>query len=260
MGSRCRSLRASTRAATRPGGRRGSGRTASADPERGHAAGVFSAFGDIQDDALPAGKRVEYERLRRQVLETADQRGDGRAGRFALNLEIWLTGHAREHAFRSAGVTPGFAEYARLRRDASTVLPHCDLIERAAGAELPGALYLPGQVPGNRGRHRGRHVLDQRRPLAGRRAGGGRSDQLRPRPGTPARLGGRGAARRRPERGPGRRPGRGEAPAGRRAGRTGAAVRIRPSTTRSGWCAGVRAQGSRPPRLTPAGPGRAASG
>lgn len=129
---------------------------------------LFFVFDDIQDDALPAGKRVEYERLRRQVLETVDQRGrrpswhpvvaavsdlcdctfPGRsadwAGRFALNLEIWLTGHARENAFRSAAVPPGAAEYARLRRDASTVLPNCDLIELAAGAELPDALYFRG--------------------------------------------------------------------------------------------------------------------
>ena len=127
---------------------------------------LFFVFDDIQDDALLAGKRVEYERLRRQVLETIDQRGRrpswhsvvaavsdlcdrtflGRsadwAQRFALNLEIWLTGHARENAFRAAGVAPGFAEYARLRRDASTVLPNCDLIALAAGAELPDALYF----------------------------------------------------------------------------------------------------------------------
>lgn len=129
---------------------------------------LFFAFDDIQDDALLSGKRVEYERLRRQVLETIDQRGrrpswhpvvagvsdlcdrtfPGRGAdwtkRFALNLEIWLTGHARESAFRSAAVSPGLAEYARLRRDASTVLPNCDLVELATGAELPDALYFRG--------------------------------------------------------------------------------------------------------------------
>lgn len=129
---------------------------------------LFFVFDDIQDDALLTGKRVGYERLRRQVLETIDQRGrrpswhpvvaavsdlcdrtfPGRSAewtrRFALNLEIWLTGHARENAFRAAAVAPGLAEYARLRRDASTVLPNCDLIELAAGAELPDALYFRG--------------------------------------------------------------------------------------------------------------------
>jgi hypothetical protein len=127
---------------------------------------LFFVFDDLQDDALLAGKRVEYERLRRQVLETIDQRGrrpswhpvvaavsdlcdrtfPGRskewARRFALNLEIWLTAHARESAFRAAAVVPAFAEYAPLRRDASTVLPNCDLIALAAGAELPDALYF----------------------------------------------------------------------------------------------------------------------
>ncbi|RSD14785.1 hypothetical protein EIY87_24695 [Amycolatopsis eburnea] len=64
--------------------------------------------------------------------------------RFALNLETWLAGHARENAFRAAAVPPGSAEYVRLRRDASTVLPNCDLIELTEGAEIPDALYYRG--------------------------------------------------------------------------------------------------------------------
>lgn len=128
---------------------------------------LFFVFDDIQDDALLAGKRAEYERLRQQVREVVEHRGrfhghpvavavsdlcsrtfPGRgtdwARRFALNLEIWLTGHARENAFRLAAVPPGAAEYVRLRRDASTVLPNCDLIELTEDVEVPDALYYRG--------------------------------------------------------------------------------------------------------------------
>ncbi|WP_236795017.1 hypothetical protein [Amycolatopsis sp. GM8] len=127
---------------------------------------LFFVFDDIQDDALLAGKHAEYEWLRQQVREVVDQRerrphrhpvlaavsdlcsrtfpgrGEEWAKRFALNLEIWLTGHARENAFRLAAVAPAPAEYVRLRRDASTVLPNCDLIELTEGVEIPDALYF----------------------------------------------------------------------------------------------------------------------
>jgi len=127
---------------------------------------LFFVFDDIQDDALLTGKRAEYEWLRQQVREMVEHRGrrpsvhpvtgavsdlcsrtfpghgEDWARRFVLNLEIWLTGHARENAFRRAAVPPGPAEYRRLRRDASTVLPNCDLIELAEGVEVPDALYF----------------------------------------------------------------------------------------------------------------------
>lgn len=129
---------------------------------------LFFVFDDVQDDALLAGKHAEYEWLRRKVQDAVDRRGrvpashpvvaavadlcsrtfPGRGAewtrRFALNLEIWLTGHARENAFRLAAVPPASAEYIRIRRDASTVFPNCDLIELTEGVEIPDALYFRG--------------------------------------------------------------------------------------------------------------------
>jgi hypothetical protein len=81
---------------------------------------LFFVFDDIQDDPLLAGKRAEYEWLRRQVQKVVDRRGRAASGnpvvaavanlcartfpgrgtewerRFALNLETWLAGHAQE--------------------------------------------------------------------------------------------------------------------------------------------------------------------
>ncbi|MFL6116339.1 MAG: terpene synthase family protein [Catenulispora sp.] len=130
---------------------------------------LFFVFDDLQGNALTAGRPEAYERLRRLARQTIEEHGGrvvdhpalhalsdlcrrtfpGRSpawtARFELNLEIWLTGHARENAFRLAGVTPTPDEYIWLRRDASTVYPNCDLIELTECVEVPDALYFCGR-------------------------------------------------------------------------------------------------------------------
>lgn len=129
---------------------------------------LFFVFDDLQGNAVATGRPAAYERLRRLARRTIEEHGKsdtqhpaldaladlcrrtfpGRsaawARRFELNLEIWLTGHARENAFRLAGVTPALEEYIRLRRDASTVYPNCDVFELAERVEIPEALYFRG--------------------------------------------------------------------------------------------------------------------
>ncbi|MFF2554925.1 hypothetical protein ACFVUS_28245 [Nocardia sp. NPDC058058] len=128
---------------------------------------LFFTFDDLQDLAMMTDNVGEYDALRYAALDVVHRRprrnGDnppviaalenlcGRtfprqnsdaARRFALNLEIWLVGHARENVFRYSATTPSLAEYARLRRDASTVLPTVDLTEIAERAVIPDALYF----------------------------------------------------------------------------------------------------------------------
>lgn len=128
---------------------------------------LFFIFDDLQDAAISANRAAEYDRLRYSALDVIHQRTDrkdtdlpviaaledlcGRtfprqstaaARRFALNLEVWLVGHARENVYRSSSTVPGPAEYPRLRRDASTVLPTLDLAEIVEGVTLPDSLYF----------------------------------------------------------------------------------------------------------------------
>ncbi|MGV9837659.1 terpene synthase family protein [Nocardia niigatensis] len=126
---------------------------------------VFFVFDDLQDLAITTGRLDDYDRLRNAARQVVHDRGAegpmppviaalanlctrtfprnsavwGR--RFALNLELWLVGHARENAFRQAGRSPSPEEYPRLRRDACTVLQTVDLAEVIEHTEMPDALY-----------------------------------------------------------------------------------------------------------------------
>ncbi|MET8428899.1 hypothetical protein [Nocardia sp. NPDC004860] len=126
---------------------------------------VFFVFDDLQDLAIATGRLDDYDRLRHAALQVVHERGvagpvppviaalsnlctrtfprnsEAWARRFALNLELWLVGHARENAFRQAGKSPSPDEYPRLRRDACTVLPTVDLAEVIEHTEIPDALY-----------------------------------------------------------------------------------------------------------------------
>ncbi|WP_433560360.1 terpene synthase family protein [Nocardia sp. CA-151230] len=126
---------------------------------------VFFVFDDLQDLAIITGRLDDYDHLRHTALEVVHERGvagpvppviaalsnlctrtfprnsEAWARRFALNLELWLVGHARENAFRRAGKSPSPDEYPRLRRDACTVLPTADLTEVIEHTEIPDALY-----------------------------------------------------------------------------------------------------------------------
>ncbi|WP_369637173.1 hypothetical protein [Nocardia sp. JMUB6875] len=127
---------------------------------------VFFVFDDLQNLAITTGRLDDYDRLRHAALQVVHQRGisgpvppviaalsnlctrtfprnsQAWQRRFELNLELWLVGHARENAFRQAGRSPSPEEYARLRRDASTVLQTVDLAEIIEHTEIPDALYF----------------------------------------------------------------------------------------------------------------------
>ncbi|MEC3917868.1 terpene synthase family protein [Nocardia sp. CDC160] len=126
---------------------------------------VFFIFDDLQNLAITTGRLDDYDRLRHAALRVVHERGvtgpvppviaalsnlctrtfprnsEVWQRRFALNLELWLIGHARENAFRQALRSPSPEEYPRLRRDACTVLPTVDLAEIIEHTELPDALY-----------------------------------------------------------------------------------------------------------------------
>ncbi|MEV5156463.1 hypothetical protein AB0K81_31760 [Streptomyces werraensis] len=127
---------------------------------------LFFMADDLQSEAVASQRTAEYERLRHAALDVINSKGErdvldhpvltgltdlcrrtfpGRStqwsGRFSLDLERWLTGHARENAYRSAGVTPDPEQYTQLRRDASTVFPTLDLMEVAEHVEIPPPLY-----------------------------------------------------------------------------------------------------------------------
>ncbi|MGX1804171.1 terpene synthase family protein [Nocardia sp. NPDC055321] len=128
---------------------------------------LFFIFDDLQDAAIAEQRADEYDGLRYRALDVIHRRArpaepatpviaalenlcertyprqnPSAARRFALNLEIWLMGHARENVFRASSTVPGPAEYPRLRRDACTVLPTVDLAEIAERAVVPDALYF----------------------------------------------------------------------------------------------------------------------
>ncbi|QLY28193.1 terpene synthase family protein [Nocardia huaxiensis] len=127
---------------------------------------LFFFFDDLQDQAIATGNGGEYDDLRHDAtriirgraaaptdhpvltalselcVRTSARNSAAWARRFALDLEIWLLGHARENAFRRAARTPGPDEYPRLRRDACTVLPTVDLAEIIEHTEIPDALYF----------------------------------------------------------------------------------------------------------------------
>ncbi|WP_067715014.1 terpene synthase family protein [Nocardia yamanashiensis] len=126
---------------------------------------LFFVFDDLQGKAVTAGRLDEYDDLRHAALGVVHQRGLAEpaepvlaalsnlckrtfdrnsqdwARRFELNLHIWLTGHARENAFRHSGATPTAAEFVRVRRDASTMQPILDLMELVEHTEIPDPLY-----------------------------------------------------------------------------------------------------------------------
>ncbi|WIX81402.1 hypothetical protein QRX50_11900 [Amycolatopsis carbonis] len=65
--------------------------------------------------------------------------------RFRHNLDLWLTGHLAENAYRLSGTVPTVEDYISVRRNASTVLPTVDLVELAEGATVPDELYRTPQ-------------------------------------------------------------------------------------------------------------------
>lgn len=127
----------------------------------------FFMADDIQGNAVATERIAEYEELRHTALDVITSRGEGApdghpvlaaladlcrrtfsdgrspewSRRFSLDLERWLTGHARENAYRSAGSTPDPEQYTQLRRDGSTVFPTIDLMEVAEHVEIPATLY-----------------------------------------------------------------------------------------------------------------------
>jgi len=102
---------------------------------------LFFIFNDLQGNAATTSRFPEYDQLRHALWRGSWNVSHGppttrsprrcRTGaialspaghpawtrRFELHLKMWLTGHARENAYRSAGATPDPHEYTRLRRD-----------------------------------------------------------------------------------------------------------------------------------------------
>lgn len=95
--------------------------------------------------APPANGHPLVVALRDLLSRTLPNRPAYWVARLRHNLDLWLTGHLAENAYRTAGTVPTVADYVRVRRDACTVLPTLDLVEMIEGATVPDTLYRTPQ-------------------------------------------------------------------------------------------------------------------
>ncbi|WP_326566657.1 hypothetical protein VSH64_33000 [Amycolatopsis rhabdoformis] len=96
-----------------------------------------------EDHPLIAALRDLLDRT--LVAQSLHSRPDDWVTRFRGNLDLWLTGHLAENAYRQSGTVPTVEDYVAVRRAASTVLPTVDLVELVEGATVPDVLYRSPQ-------------------------------------------------------------------------------------------------------------------